>query len=35
MEDINTLGFDASFEKHIGMTKEEAYRSYTLSLIHI
>ena len=25
MEDINTLGFDASFEKHIGMTKEEAY----------
>ena len=29
MEDINTLGFDASFEKHIGMTKEEAYRSYT------
>ena len=28
MEDINTLGFDASFEKHIGMTKEEAYRSY-------
>ena len=29
MEDINTLGFDASFEKHIRMTKEEAYRSYT------
>ena len=28
MEDINTLGFDSSFEKHIGMTKEEAYRSY-------
>ena len=28
MEDINTLGFDASFEKHIGMTKEEAYKLY-------
>ena len=28
MEDINALGFDASFEKHFGMTKEEAYRSY-------
>jgi hypothetical protein len=28
MEDMNTLGFDASFEKHIGMTKEEAYKSY-------
>ena len=28
MEDINTLGFDASFEKHIRIIKEEAYRSY-------
>lgn len=28
MEDINTMGFDASFEKHVGMTKEDAYRRY-------
>ena len=28
MEDINALGFDGSFEKHVGMTKEEAYTSY-------
>ena len=28
MEDINTLGFDASFEKHVGMTKEDVYQRY-------
>ena len=28
MEDFYLLGFPASFEKHVGMTQEEAYASY-------
>ena len=27
-EDMWELGFDGSFEKHVGMTKEEFYDSY-------